>query len=247
MWKSVKRCRILLHNFFHVNGVPAERMLGAHVFLPLPEDFPDRYDGSEDALSAMFARVAKGMRIDPASVQVNLFDDTVETTRSLTRFGSGSNNGAGGLYWHTPDGQALIEVKRSQLKDPLKLVAVLAHELCHVILLRPGLVGREEPDMEPLTDLATVFLGFGVFSANAAFQFSQFTNNESQGWSVQRSGYLPEQLFAYALARFAFERGEAKPAWAKELAPNITAYFKKALVWLQLHATSLYSQVERGL
>jgi predicted Zn-dependent protease len=48
------------------------------------------------------------------------------------------------------------------MKDPMKLVAVIAHELGHVILLRSELVDREEADMEPLNDLLTVFLGQGI-------------------------------------------------------------------------------------
>jgi hypothetical protein len=52
----------------------------------------------------------------------------------------------------------------------MALVATLAHELGHVILLRPGLVKANEADMEPLNDLLTVFLGFGVFNANSVFQ-----------------------------------------------------------------------------
>ena len=90
----------------------------------------------------------------------------------------------------------------------MTLVAVLAHELGHVILLRPGLVDRKDPDMEPLNDLLTVFLGFGIFTANAAFRFEQHSDNRSQGWSARRTGYLSEQQFGYSLARFAYERGE---------------------------------------
>ena len=58
------------------------------------------------------------------------------------------------------------------MKDPVALVATLAHELGHVILLRPGLVDRDDPDMEQLNDLLMVFLGFGIFTANSAFRFS---------------------------------------------------------------------------
>jgi hypothetical protein len=53
------------------------------------------------------------------------------------------------------------------------LVATLAHELGHIILLRPGLIKRTKEDMEPLNDLLTIFLGFGIFTANAAFRFEQ--------------------------------------------------------------------------
>jgi hypothetical protein len=111
--------------------------------------------------------------------------------------------------------------------------------LGHVILLRPGLVDRDEKDMEPMTDTVTVFLGFGVFNANSAFQFRQYTNNESQGWSTQRLGYLSEEAFGYSLARFAFERGERKPAWASYLTTNVSVYFKRSLAWLQTNGEPL--------
>lgn len=40
----------------------------------------------------------------------------------------------------------------------------------------------------------------------------------SQGWSARRLGYLSEEQLGYALARFAFERGEGKPSWISFLA-----------------------------
>ena len=58
-------------------------------------------------------------------------------------------------------------------------VGVLAHELSHIILLRPGLVDRNEKDMA-LTDLLTVFLGFGIFTANSVFRFKQYSENNRQ-------------------------------------------------------------------
>jgi hypothetical protein len=86
--------------------------------------------------------------------------------------------------------------------------------------------------MEPLTDLLTVFLGLGVFTANSAFCFEQFTGVSSQGWSTHRQGYLSEEMFGYALARFAIERGERKPRWADHLSTNIASYFNRAEAWI---------------
>jgi hypothetical protein len=86
--------------------------------------------------------------------------------------------------------------------------------------------------MEPLNDLLTVFLGFGIFSANAAFRFEQHTNNNSQGWSTRRLGYLSEEQFGYALARYAFERGETKPEWRSLLSTNVAVYMKRSSAWL---------------
>jgi len=95
--------------------------------------------------------------------------------------------------------------------------------------------------MEELNDLLTVFLGFGVFNANAAFQFSQYTSVYSQGWSAGRLGYLPEQVWGYALARFAFERDEMNPEWSQYLSTNIRAYFKASMKWLRSSGERLHS------
>lgn len=213
----------------------AERLLNAQVVLPIQGHFPDRYDRSEESLDLLFRRVAHSMEVPPEEVEVGLFLEEHDMARELVPFYSGKSNGAGGLYYHASTGKARIAVNEANLKDPMALVAILAHELCHVILLRPGLVGRDESDMEPLTDLLTVFLGLGVFTANAAFQFKQYTNNDSQGWSTSRLGYLSEEQLGYALARFALERGEVKPAWGSHLPTNVSAYFHRSQRWLQQH------------
>lgn len=208
------------------------RLLESTVVTPTPEHFPDRYDRSEEALQLMFNRVAAYMHVNPAEVQLTLFAEGDDLTRNLVPFHEGRSSGAGGLYHHDDDGRTHISVNEKDLKDPMTLVATLAHELGHVVLLRPGLVDRKDPDMEPLNDLLTVFLGFGIFAANSAFRFEQHQDGRSQGWSVRRTGYLSEELFGYALARFAFERGEPKPRWASHLSTNIARHFKRSADWL---------------
>jgi hypothetical protein len=123
-------------------------------------------------------------------------------------------------------------MNENQLKNPTALVATLAHELCHLLLLRPGLVDRNEADMEPLTDLLTALLARGGFTANSAFCFQQFTEVSSQGWSTRRQDYLSEAMFGYALAGFAMERGERKPRWADHLSTCIASYFNHAEAWI---------------
>jgi hypothetical protein len=45
-------------------------------------------------------------------------------------------------------------------------------------------------------------------------------------------GYLPEEVFGYAPARFTVERGEDKPEWLRHLSTNVRAYFKRSRAWL---------------
>ena len=208
------------------------RFLQATVVLPTPDHFPDVYDRSAAALERVFFRVASAMQVNPNDIDVTVFSHEHDRVRGVLPFFSGSTSGAGGLYHHDPCNRPHISVNEEELRDPMALVAVLAHEVGHIILLRPGLVAREEADMEPLNDLLTVFLGFGIFTANAAFRFEQFTDNQSQGWATRRLGYLSEELLGYALARFAFERGEVKPKWSSFLATNVATYMKRSAAWL---------------
>ena len=92
---------------------------------------------------------------------------------------------------------------------------------------------RQTPDHEPLTDLLTVYLGLGVFTANSAARFRQFQEDRRQGWTMQRLGYIPEEAYGYALAKFAAERGENEAAWSKHLSANVQAYFKRSCNWLK--------------
>lgn len=172
------------------------------------------------------------MQVNPEDVDLELFADGHDLTKGLVPFYEESSSRAGGLYHHDPTSRSHISINESKLKDPMALVAVLAHELGHVILLRPGLVDRKDLDMEPLNDLLTVFLGFGIFTANAAFRFEQHSDNRSQGWSARRTGYLSEQQFGYSLARFAYERGEKKPSWRSFLSTNVASYMKSSSDWL---------------
>lgn len=79
-----------------------------------------------------------------------------------------------------------------------------------------------------MTDLLTIFLGMGIFTANSAARFKQYQDGRRQGWSMQALGYLPEQIHGYALAKFAMERGVEKPDWAKHLCTNVRSYFKQS-------------------
>ncbi len=210
-----------------------QRMMAARVALPTPEDFPDPYDGSEAAVRALFLRVARCMGVTADGTELRLFSDALESTQHSVPFASGKWSTPGGVYMDPQNGPKVIAVHTKQIEDSLGLIAVLAHELGHLLLLGGGLVDRDSDDMEELNDLLTVFLGFGVFNANAAFRFSQYTDVYSQGWSAGRLGYLPEQVWGYALARFAFERQEMNPEWTRYLSTNIRAYFKSSMRWLE--------------
>jgi hypothetical protein len=76
----------------------------------------------------------------------------------------------------------------------------------------------------------------GIFTANAAFNFGRISGNGIEpvgGWQARRLGYMTEQMFGYALARYAVYRGEPDPAWAKYLDTNPRAYMKQGIRYLR--------------
>jgi hypothetical protein len=116
----------------------------------------------------MFHRVAAQMQVNPDDIDVTLFASGDDLKRGLVPFYS-EKSSAAGLYHHDPAGRPQISINEAQLKDPMVVVALLAHELGHIILLHPGLVDCKDPDMEPLNDLLTVFLGLGIFTTKSCW------------------------------------------------------------------------------
>lgn len=211
-----------------------KRMLEAKLILPDADHFPDHYDKSELAVEKMLCRICNYMKVDRSQIDLEIFPDETEELKEMLPYWKGSHNGCAGLYVHPDDesNRMVVALRSSQLDDPMALVATLAHELGHVILLGGSLMEHSVKDMEPMTDLLTVFLGFGIFNANSAARLTKWQNDRKQGWSMQRLGYLPEEIYGYALARFAHERGERDPKWAKHLSTNVQTYFKKSAAWL---------------
>jgi hypothetical protein len=128
---------------------------------------------------------------------------------------------------------AVITYDPGSIDDPMTLVATLAHELAHYRLsgIAEGPPGGEDAH-EPATDLATVYLGFGLFGANSAFNFRQHQDAMSQGWSTSRLGYLTEREWVFALAVFLELRSGGAEPLAPYLKAHLTSDLKTALRYL---------------
>jgi hypothetical protein len=209
-----------------------DTLRNAIVVLPTPEYFPDSYSGQEEDARALVRRVCGYMDVDFNRLELIFHPDDESELRSHIPSLEFSGKTFAGHY-QKRRGKFFITIKASQLRDPISLVATVAHELGHVLLLGGGRVSPHQEDHEPLTDLLTVFLGLGIFTANSAFNFSQWTDGFGQGWQAQRQGYISEEMFGYSLALFAWLRGEHKPEWSKHLETNVRAFFKKSLDYLE--------------
>lgn len=112
--------------------------------------------------------------------------------------------GAAGTYQLLPadTGGWVAEIRYDigLLTDPGALVATFAHELGHYLLstTRRSFPGGEDVH-ELLTDLTAVFMGFGIFLANSARDYSAQQLDGGHMWQTRRQGYLSERALVTAL------------------------------------------------
>ena len=200
-----------------------DRLRDADIILPTEDYFPDAYDATEDDVRAILDRVCGYMEVDPEKVSLHFYQDRNPIAENRTA----------GVY-QGGEGVDKVWIEYANLADPLGLVATMAHELGQVLLLSLGKISPEEEDHEPLTDLLTVFLGLGVFTANSVIRESYEHAGAVSRWSMSRRGYLTMPMYGYALALFARERGEERPAWVKHLRPDVASAYTQASRFLAL-------------
>lgn len=206
--------------------------LHAEVVLPTDQYFPGAYRGTREDVRAVLARLCAHMEID--SARIDLEHDEAGDNPELSAHVpiNTAGNGAAGHH-RVRGGRSVIGIRDDQAAQPMALVATLAHELGHVLLLADGRISAaQRPDHEPLTDLLTIFFGLGIFSANAAFEYSREVRGGYRYTHTSRLGYLTEPMYGYGLARYAWLRGEPDPAWARYLDTNPRTFLKRGLRYL---------------
>ncbi len=193
--------------------------------------FPDRFDGTERTARSLFDRVCQYMGVPPQRVLLRLYEEGRQLDLAPGIIVTSDEGGTAGYYEAAE--QETVWLETSVLNHPMSCIATMAHELAHVKLLGSRALTAAEEDHEPLTDLATVYFGMGIFNANSVIVDEQWTSAGGwSGWSMGRAGYLDEATFGYALALFAWLRGENKPAWFRDLRPGVRTVSRQGLRYL---------------
>ena len=179
------------------------KFLDTTLVLPIEEHFPDRGMNGHAAVAALFRRVRDhaGMADWPC---------TVEPEPAEGRAVSAA-----------PSRIPVITYRRGELAA-MSMVGAFAHELARMLVDT-----FEEPPpggaslYEPAIDLATVFMGFGVFMANSTLEAMRFDLNEGE--------------FAHALAIFCLLRKIPPESIAPHLNPHLRKYLRLAARDLAQH------------
>jgi hypothetical protein len=213
-----------------VDAFGLDRLLDAQVLTPTPEHFPDAFHGTEADAHRYFLQLCRHMRVEPDRVELQILPDEQLPT-------------AAGLYdtvSESPGGPHPIRVAESQLGDAEVLLAILAHELAHELLLGGGLLTTDVSDHEWVTDLLPAFLGLGLFAANSVIREHYWTTGNWSGWDIRRLGYLPPQIHGYALGLFALMREEPAPPWAGLLRRDARVAFAESVNYVNKTKDSLF-------
>jgi hypothetical protein len=124
---------------------------------------------------------------------------------------------------------AVITYNPDMEQDQAGLVATFAHELAHYLLATeadPGPGGWELHELH--TDVAAVYLGFGIFLANSARTFEAFHGSTRSGWSSRLQGYLSESALVTATLVFQRLAGRDPYAASPYLEDHLRTELKRA-------------------
>lgn len=163
-------------------------------------------------------------------------EEEIDVKVSETAFIQGAPQGPAGLFG-AASGDIIIGYQPKLLKQPVNLIATLAHECSHYYLHGTQEALPEGIEEELLTDLTAVFFGFGVFLANSAFDY-QVTN---QGWSTRATGYLTGPSLVFALAVFCHRNTVENEDVAGFLKPHLASVFKKSMRYINRNEATLFA------
>lgn len=202
----------------------------AKLILPTREYFPAKVDSEEEAVESTFGMVKKYAGMEEWPCRLEAQEEDVDTLVAPTIAIQNAPTTPLGTFQAKSDDEIVITYNPSIANEPTQLVATFAHELSHYLT---GTTPEDPPggwdNWEFATDITATFLGFGIFMANSAFNFSQFTSAGSQGWHTSGSGYLSESEHIYALAIFLLLKKMPIESASKFLKPNLKKLLKAAV------------------
>lgn len=210
--------------------------------LPTKDYFPSKVTNSSEAAIETFHAVKKYAGMEEWPCKLVAQEEDIEAQVAPTLVVQNIPNSPLGTFQLNENNEIVITYNPVIVSNPTQLIATYAHELAHYLTGS----GPEEPpggwdNWEFATDIAATFLGFGVFMANSAFNFQQYTDVDTQGWKSNRSGYLSEPEHIYALAIFLGLQRQPIESALPYLKPNLKTLLKKAVK--QISKTDLIQEL----
>jgi hypothetical protein len=203
--------------------------LESKLFEPTADEFPGERSGSVRA-RRLLARL-----LQAATLGGHPFDLDLDG-----RFEAAFHYGDAAAWFAglEDDGTLRFGITDETLGDPLGIVGVLCHEVAHAYRARHGLEFFDAREEELQTDLTTVFLGFGLLTADLAEQY--------RGRSVTLGGYLSAAAMSYVLAVQLAARDVRRPEverLARLMGPRQELFVLDGFAYVEKHREDVLAQL----
>lgn len=206
------------------------------LIVPTAEHFPDRFDGSPQAVAALMARVQEHAGL--SDIHVDLAFITPEGEAQVGGCQSGACGSAGKLdvrlsrVTRRDDGSYVVAIGTGEVRHPAVLTTALVRAVSAMFMIEADAYDTlPVSDREAATDLAGVLLGFGVLLSNGSYVYMKGCGSVS----VHSATKMPVEETTLALAvfckLFGKTHGFSDRLAAKHLEVTPRAHFEEAAVW----------------
>jgi hypothetical protein len=216
------------------------RFVNAPLLAPNETFFPDPWRGGQASVNRVARRLLGYAELGHAPVEVEIHDEA--PARRESPAGKPVLRGTSELqvwYRKRKDKSYLFGAESVGLRDPHLFVASMARAVTWAWLLESGHKIDEEPERQRIVDVATVYMGFGVMTTEAALRHgAENTGGFSAKRTKTRLGLLSPRAMAFCLAlQVASRRLDKKSRKHLEsfLQPNKVAFLRASLNWLAAH------------
>ncbi|MBB6521274.1 hypothetical protein [Pseudoteredinibacter isoporae] len=199
------------------------------LILPTNEFFPSKVGSAQEAAIETFHAVKKHAGMEEWPCRLEAQEEDVNPRLGSAVIVQNAPLTPMGTFQEKENEEVVITYNPALLNQPSQLVATFAHELSHYLT---GSCSEEPPggweNWEFATDITATFIGFGVFMANTAFGFHQYSGPDSMGWQSSRNGYMTEAEHVFSLAIFLGLKDISVETVSPHLKKNLNKLLKKA-------------------
>lgn len=200
-------------------------VLSAPLLFADARSFPDRWSPDTAGVAALATRLLRHAGLAHLEVSIETFEEErdVDTVGLDGKAASWSHAGAAAWFAGIRGTTCLFGIEVSKLGDALGVVAAMAHEVGHAYRAAHRLERRDRDLEERLTDVTTVYLGFGVLTTAASERFTTHSRDDlGSSYLHQRQGYLAPHELGFLLGAQLQLRGY-DPATIKAIARCLPA------------------------
>ncbi|HYM61936.1 MAG TPA: hypothetical protein VEZ11_13715 [Thermoanaerobaculia bacterium] len=192
---------------------------------PSDDDFPDPWDGSVRAAHRITQRLMQHAGIGNLGISLTALPDDDAAPDDVW------DAGKAGWFSGIDRGRARFGIEPKEVGDPQSVAGIMAHEVAHAWRHSRELVEADREVEEHLTDLTTVYLGFGILTTNVTERYRTWRKLRASVSQLKSMGYLPPPAMSWLLALQASARNDRseREAIRRHLEPNQRGWFDESI------------------